>query len=289
VWGLINPDDPATGQGLGKRSNFVDHGDPRDYVQEYEKGVNPMKKDNKYLIPGFHAVREVLLGGKIKIHELLIGEGKRPARMEELISMARDRDIPLCFVTKEELNKIVPNAAHQAIMARTEEFPYADLDEIIDAGLNKRGKALLIVADHITDEGNLGALIRSAAFFGSDGLIIPKDRSAQVSPSLLKRSSGAFAYLPIARVVNLARTLDLLNKRGFWIMGASGNASKSIYKVDWNLDIVLVLGNEKKGISRVVEKQCQQMVRIPRSGRVDSLNVSVAGGVIMSEIVRQRA
>lgn len=247
-----------------------------------------MKKENSYLIPGFHAVRETLIQEKIKINELLIGEGKRPARIEEVVLIARNRDIPVRFVRKDELSRILPHAAHQGIVAKAAKFPYADLDDIIDARLKSEKKSLLIAVDHVTDDGNLGGLIRSAAFFGADGMVIPKDRSARVTPTLLKRSSGAFVSLPIARVVNLARTLGLLNKRGFWIIGASGNASESIYEVDWNIDLVLVLGNEQKGLSKVVEKQCHQMVSIPSSGKVESLNVSVAGGVVMSEIARQR-
>ena len=169
-----------------------------------------------------------------------------------------------------------------------EDFAYSDLDHIINISLKDQGSALLIAADHITDEGNLGSLMRTAVFFGASGMIIPKDRSAKVTSKVLKRSSGAYAYLPVARVVNLGRSLDLLERKGFWIVGASGESSYPIYQFDWNRDLVLVLGNEQKGLSPAVQKRCHQFVGIPSAGRVGSLNVAVAGGVVMSEICRQR-
>lgn len=173
-------------------------------------------------------------------------------------------------------------------MALTDAFAYSDLDHLTNVSQQNKGQALLIIADHITDEGNMGALIRTSAFFGAHGLIIPKDRSARVTSKVLKRSSGACAHLPIARVVNLARTLDLLQKKGFWIVGTSGDSPESIYDFDWNRDLVLAMGNEQQGLSRIVRQRCHQVVSIPSFGHMESLNVAVAGGVILSEIVRQR-
>ena len=202
--------------------------------------------------------------------------------------MAKERNIPVSFKQPAELSRLFPDVAHQGIAAVAEEFSYSDLNQIIETSLQERGHAILIVADHITDEGNLGALIRTAAFFGVHGLIIPGDRSARVSARILKRSSGGYLHLPIAKVVNIGRTLDLLKKKGFWIIGASGEASTSIYRFDWGRDLVLVLGNEKSGLSIPARKRCHEIVSIPSLGPVESLNVSVSGGIILSEIVRQR-
>jgi 23S rRNA (guanosine2251-2'-O)-methyltransferase len=182
----------------------------------------------------------------------------------------------------------MPDTSHQGILALAEKFVYTDLDHIISISLRDADKALLIALDHITDEGNLGSLIRTAEFFGAHGLIIPKDRSAGVTSNVLKRSSGACVYLPITRVVNMVRTLGLLEKKGFWIIGTSGKGTKSITRFDWNRDLVLILGNEQRGLSRSVLKYCHQVVNIPSWGNVESLNVAVAGGVILSEISRQR-
>ena len=233
-------------------------------------------------------MREALVNGQVKIQELWIAEGKRSGRIKEILRIARERNIPARFRKGAELSRLLPDMAHQGIVALAEKFAYSDPHHLIDISLRNRGRALLIMADHITDEGNLGALIRTAAFFGAHGLIIPKDRSAGVTPGVLKRSSGAYLHLPIARVVNLGRTLDLLEKKGFWIIGTSGRTSESIYQVDWDRDLVLAFGNEQQGLSRSVQQRCHQVVGIPSLGYSDSLNVSVAGGVILSEIIRQR-
>ena len=240
------------------------------------------------LIPGFHGVWETLIQGRVRIREIRIATGKKPGRIRDILRIAKERDIPVSFRELAEFSRLLPDVAHQGIVAVAEEFSYSDLNQVIEASLQDRGYALLVVADHIADQGNLGALIRTAAFFGVHGLIIPQDRSAGVSAKVLKRSAGACICLPIAKVVNIGRALDFLVKRGFWIIGASGEASTPIYSFDWNRHVVLVLGNEKGGLSRPARKRCHEVVSIPSPGRVESLNVSVAGGIILSEIVRQR-
>ena len=240
------------------------------------------------LIPGFHGVRDILAQGRVGVREIWIATGKKPGRAGEILRMAKERNITVCFKKPAELSRLVPDVAHQGIVAVAEEFGYSDLDQVIETSLQEGGHAILIVADHITDEGNLGALIRTAAFFGVHGLIIPGDRSARVSSRILKRSSGGYLHLPIAKVVNIGRTLDLLKKKGFWIIGASGEASTSIYSFDWGRDLALVLGNEKSGLSIPARKKCHEVVSIPSLGPVESLNISVSGGIILSEIVRQR-
>ena len=240
------------------------------------------------MIPGFHGVREALVHGHVRIKEIWIAEGKKSVRTEEIIRIAKQRKIPISFKEKADLSQFLPDIAHQGMVALTVEFAYSDLDQLIDISLQNQERALLIAVDHITDEGNLASLIRTAAFFGAHGLIIPKKRSAAVSAKVLKRSSGAYAHLPIARAVNLGRALDLLKNKGFWIIGASGESRESIYRFDWERDLVLVLGNEQRGLSRTVRERCHQVVSIPTPGLLDSLNVGVAGGVILSEIFRQR-
>lgn len=202
--------------------------------------------------------------------------------------MAEGKAIPVNFKKSSDLDHLLSNITHQGIIAFAKAFQYIDLEQLIHDSLQIPGHALLIAADHITDEGNLGALIRTAVFFGAHGLIIPKDRSAQVTEQVRKRSSGAYLQLPITRVVNLGRALDTLNKKGFWIIGAAGEGTGTVYQCDWKRDVVLVLGREDKGLTDLVRKYCHQIVRIPGAGTINSLNVSVAGGVILSEIVRQR-
>lgn len=205
-----------------------------------------------------------------------------------MLRLAKEKSIRSLIRKKDEIERLVPGIAHQGVLAFAEGFSYVDLEDLAQRSAGEQGFRVILASDHITDEGNLGALIRTAAFFGVRGLVLPKDRSARITGRLLKRTSGAFASLPVAQVVNLRRALDTLRDKGFWIIGAAGEGPKSIYDFDWKRDAVLVLGSESKGLGRSVRKGCDELVRIPGDGPVESLNVSVAGGIILGEIRRQR-
>ena len=241
------------------------------------------------LIPGLHATRDALLSDHMGIDEIWIAEGRKGPRVEDIVNISKRKGVPVRLKQGAELDKLLPGVNHQGIVALAGKFQYADLDGMASKAMKGDGYAMLIAADHITDEGNLGALIRTGAFFGAHGLLLPKKRSAAVTPRVVKGSTGGSVYLPVARVTNMARALDALSRKGFWIVGAAGEGPESVYQFDWNRDLVLVLGSEGHGLSRLVRSRCHQMVRIPGFGQVDSLNVSVAGGVILSEIARQRS
>jgi 23S rRNA (guanosine2251-2'-O)-methyltransferase len=254
---------------------------------EPPKGVSSLE-EAFYFIPGFRAVREAMTESRIEVEELWIAQGKTSARAEDLLEIAREKNITVRLKKTSELSVLFPDMAHQGVVALAGRFAYTELNQISEISRQGQKQALLIAADHITDEGNLGALVRTSTFFGAHGLIIPKDRSARVTSKVIKRSSGACIYMPIARVVNLGRALDLLDGKGFWIIGTATEAPETIYQFDWNRDLVLVLGNEGRGLSHSVRKRCHQVVGIPSKGNMGSLNVSVAGGIFLSEIVRQR-
>jgi len=192
--------------------------------------------------------------------------------------LAEKRRVPVKFKDKVYIDNIMPNLSHQGIVALLKSYRYFNLDELIK----------IAIESHITDTGNLGALIRTAEFFGVHGLILPKDRSASINDIVHKTSAGGSAHLPVTRVVNLSRAIDELAKNNVWIIGASGESNTNIYEFDWRRDVALVLGNEEKGLTRIVREKCDHIVSIPGFGRIDSLNVSVASGVIFSEIARQR-
>ncbi len=239
------------------------------------------------LIPGYHAVRAVLLDKTTQVNAVWIAKGKKTGRVREIREMAGKRDVPIFIRQVSDLSQCLPDVVHQGFVAFAQNpFQYVDLNQLIRTAHTE--KALLIGLDHITDEGNLGAVIRTAVFFGADGLILPKDRSAGMSASVIKASAGAHRHLPVARVVNMARTLGLLKEKGYWIIGASGESSDTIYDFDWNRNVVLVLGNEARGISPSARKKCDQQVAIPAYGKTPSLNVAVAAGAILSEILRQK-
>ena len=239
------------------------------------------------IISGINAVKENLREGK-GIVELLIASGRKIVRMREILDMAREKGIPIRYRDRIYLDKISPDFSHQGVIAIVSNYSYFHLEDLIKVALASEKKGLLLVADHITDTGNLGSLIRTAEFFGVQGLILPRDRSASITDTVHKRSAGGSAYLPVARVVNLARVLEQLADEGLWIVGATGESKTDIYEFDWNRDLALVVGSEGKGLSRVVRDQCHHLVSIPRLGHLNSLNVSVAAGTILSEIVRQR-
>lgn len=242
----------------------------------------------KHLIPGLHSVKEALVSHRIKVREIWISEGRDPSRTREILEIASRKGIPVISKKPEFLKDALPDATHQGIIAVAGDFSYLEIEDLIDSSRKERGHGLLIAVDHITDEGNLGALIRTSAFFGAHGIIIPKDRSAQVTHNVMKRSSGTYLNIPIARVTNLSRALDILTDEGFWIIGTAGDGTESIYSFDWQRDTVLVMGSEDRGMGHMIRNKCHQIVGIPSFGNVESLNVSVACGVILSEIARRR-
>ena len=240
-----------------------------------------------HIVSGINAIKENLAKDK-GIVELLIAKGRKIERLKEIMDMAREKRIPIRFKDKIYLDKMLPNFSHQGVIAVLRNYSYCHLEDLIKIALASKKRGLLLVADHITDTGNLGSLIRTAGFFGVQGLILPRDRSASITDIVHKRSAGGSAYLPVSRVINLSRTLKQLADEGLWIVGAAGESKTNIYEFDWNRDLALVLGSEGKGLSRIVRDQCHHLVSIPRLGPLNSLNVSVAAGIILSEIVRHR-
>ena len=246
------------------------------------------KKNNIQLIPGIHSVKESIINNRGSIFEIWLIRGKTSARMKEIINLAQKYNIPVFKKDHSILDSVLPGTNHQGIAALIEGFEYTDIKDLINSSRDTKGRTLFIAIDHITDEGNLGAILRTAAFFGVNGIILPKDRSAKVSEGVIKRSSGGYTHVPVSIVVNLGRAIDMLNEAGFWIIGTSGTGKETIYKFDWSGDILLIMGNEEKGISPSILKRCHQTLKIPSTGNIDALNVSVATGVLLSEITRQR-
>jgi 23S rRNA (guanosine2251-2'-O)-methyltransferase len=239
------------------------------------------------LVTGIHAVKENLKKGGA-IVELFVAKERSIGRLKEILDLARAKGIPVRLKDKACLDDLSSGLPHQGIIGVLTTYRYADLGDLTRLCLDERDGGLLLVADHITDIGNLGSLMRTAEFFGVQGLILPKDRAASVTDAVQRISAGGAAYLPVARVANIARALREINKLGFWIVGAAGESTINIYEFHWRGNVVLVLGSEDKGLSRVVKKECHQLISIPRLGHLDSLNVAVAAGVILSEIARQR-
>ncbi len=239
-------------------------------------------------VPGIRPVLELLHHNSSLIKEVWIARQRNLSRLEEIISICDRQGIPVYYKDAMEISCLIPEVNHQGIVAIISRFKYSSLEELISHVNKIPRKSLILALDHITDEGNLASILRSAAFFDVQGIILPKNRSASISPQVIKRSAGACLCLSIVRVKNMVSALKKLVKEGFWIIGTSHKGRISLYDFDWDRSLVLVLGNEQKGIGRATEKICHEIIKIPLLGKVESLNVGVATGVFLSEITRYR-
>lgn len=239
-----------------------------------------------HLIYGINSVSEALKARGRSFEYVSIAKERHDLRLQRLIEECRKIGLPVRFVSRAELDRIAGNVAHQGVVAVTSAKQYSDLDDVIAA---KRGVySLVLVLDGIEDPHNLGAIIRTADAAGVDGLVIPERRAAGVSGTVTKVSAGATAHVPIAKVTNIARTLQDLKEQNIWTVGLDERAPQTYDSLDFNMNCALVLGAEGKGVHELVRKKCDFLVSIPMLGKVSSLNVSVAAGVVLYEIMRQR-
>jgi 23S rRNA (guanosine2251-2'-O)-methyltransferase len=241
------------------------------------------------IIYGIHPVKEALKSLHLQFQKILIGTQKPHPPIQSVLDLAIKRQVPVTFTTKETLNQMVKGGLHQNVVGLIKETQYADLGEILSQWRKEGTKALLLILDGIQDPQNFGSLIRTALGCGVHGMIIPKDRAVGITPSVVKASAGAALHLPIARVVNIATTVDTLKKEGIWVYGASGEAKDLIYNLDLKIDLAIVIGAEEKGIRPLVKKKCDRLFSIPMKGPISSFNASVSGGMILYEVMRQRS
>ncbi len=224
------------------------------------------------------------------VEEVLISEESKKERLTEVIKLAKERGIRVSFLPPQALSRISQSSSHQGIAAKITDFEYQEVEGILNNAKKKGKSPLVVILDHIEDPQNLGAIIRTVDVLGVHGVIIPKDRAASVTPAVVKASAGATSFVPIARVVNLVTTIKELKKKGVWILGADQLAPKSVFEENLGkLDLALVVGSEGKGLGRLVREECDFLVSIPNLGEVASLNASVATGIMIYEIVRQRS
>ncbi len=234
-------------------------------------------------------MREALYQPSSKIEEILISKEAERERVSELIGLAKEKKVKISFLPREAISRISGTPHHQGIAARISEFEYKEVSQILSNAKEKGEGLLIVILDHIEDPQNLGAIIRTVNVLGAHGVIIPKDRASGVTPAVVKASAGATSFVPIVRLVNLVATIKDLKKKGVWIAGADQSASKSVFEEDFSkLDLSLVVGSAGKGLGRIVKEECDFLVSIPNLGEVSSLNVSVAAGIMIYEILRQR-
>ena len=268
----------------GRGSDFG-VGVPHRYDRDTEQGRLESELDETVVI-GRNAVKELLLGGR-DIDKLYITSGDKEGSINQLLGIASERGIPIIEYDRQKLDNIAKGGRHQGIIAIAAERNYSSIDEILEYA-NERGEApFVVVCDGVEDPHNLGAIIRSAECVGAHGIIIPKRRAVGLTATVAKSSAGALEHMRVAKVTNLPSAIDELKERGLWIYAADMDGS-AYYKTDMKGAAALVLGSEGFGISRLVKEKCDFVVSIPLYGHVNSMNVSCAAAVLLTEIARQR-
>lgn len=242
-------------------------------------------------IEGKRPVIEALRTG-VPMKCVLLGDYvKKDGLVEDILRKAKKADVPVKMVPRRTLDERSDRGAHQGVLAQAKPFEYVGIGDIVDAAahctVEHDGRALVVILDHITDAGNLGAIARSAETVGACGLVIPNKRSAHVETSTYKSSAGAIAHIPVAQVSNLVQTMARLKDEGFWIAGATEHATDLIWNANLKGKIALVMGNEQEGLSRLVMEHCDFLAKLPVEGAVGSLNVAQASTACMYEWLRQ--
>ena len=240
----------------------------------------------EFTIEGRNAVIEAYRAGR-PIDKLFILDGCQDGPILTLKREAKAKQTPVKFVTKERLDQLSETGKHQGVIAYAAAYEYATVEEILDNARQKGEAPFLFLLDNIEDPHNLGAIIRTANLAGAHGVIVPKNRAAGLTAVVAKTSAGALNFTPVARVTNLAKTIEELKKEGIWFVCADMGGT-TMYDLNLKGPIGLVIGNEGEGVGRLVKEKCDIVASIPMKGDIDSLNASVAAGVLAYEIVRQR-
>lgn len=240
----------------------------------------------EFTIEGRNAVIEAYRAGR-PIDKLFILDGCQDGPILTIKREAKAKQTPVKFVTKERLDQLSETGKHQGVIAYAAAYEYATVEEILDNARQKGEAPFLFLLDNIEDPRNLGAIIRTANLAGAHGVIVPKNRAAGLTAVVAKTSAGALNFTPVARVTNLAKTIEELKKEGIWFVCADMGGT-TMYDLNLKGPIGLVIGNEGEGVGRLVKEKCDMVASIPMKGDIDSLNASVAAGVLAYEIVRQR-
>ena len=251
------------------------------------KEMNENYEESKSLvIEGRNAVLEALRSGK-PMDKLYVLDGCQDGPIRTIVREAKKHDVILQFVTKERLNQLSETGKHQGVIAHAAAYEYAQVEDMLELAKSRGEDPFILLLDNIEDPHNLGAIIRTANLAGAHGVIIPKRRAVGLTATVARTSAGALNYTPVARVTNLKKTVEDLKKQGLWFVCADMDGTM-MYDLDLKGPIGLVIGNEGEGVSRLMKENCDFVAGIPMKGDIDSLNASVAAGVLAYEIVRQR-
>ncbi len=238
-------------------------------------------------VEGRNAVLELLESGK-NINKIYVTKGEKHGSILKIIAMAKENKVIVVEKDKKQMSQMAQTENYQGVIAIVPPFEYCDIENILDYAKTKNEPPFILILDGIEDTHNLGAIIRTAETAGVHGIIIPKRRAASVNSTVSKISCGAVEYMKIARVNNITDSINTLKKNGVWVCGTSISADKYYFNQDLTGPIAIVIGNEGKGMSNLVEKNCDFLVKIPMMGKIESLNASVSTGIILYEVLKQR-
>ena len=243
-------------------------------------------------IYGLIPVLEALRAGNHRLEQITIAEGARHERLRELLDLAKQARVPVHRAPKFALDRSLPGVTHQGVIARTAAATYSDPEDLLDdlgARVGTTEPPLVLGLDAVEDPRNLGAILRTAECAGVSGVFIPERRAVGLTATVAKTAAGALEHISISRVTNLVQLIEQLKRRNIWVIGAAADGSSDYTQWDWTVPSALFLGGEGSGLHRLVRERCDALVRIPLLGRIESLNVSVAAGVILYEALRQRS
>ena len=244
-------------------------------------------KQREDLVEGRNAVIELLKSNKT-IEQLFIANGKMEGSINKILGLAKDKGVIVKEVDRKKLDLMSETKAHQGVIAQITPFKYSTVDEILNYAKQKDEDPFIVILDELEDPHNLGSIVRTAELCGVHGIIIPKSRNVGVTATVYKASVGAIEYVKIAKVTNVNSTIDELKAKNIWVYGADINGEEYSYDTNFNGACAIVIGNEGKGISKLTKNKCDKLVKIPMIGKINSLNASVAGGIMMYEVLKGR-
>ncbi|QHW35174.1 23S rRNA (guanosine(2251)-2'-O)-methyltransferase RlmB [Paenibacillus rhizovicinus] len=244
--------------------------------------------DSQEWIAGKHPVMEALRSGR-EINKIWVAE-QAQKNAQPIILEAKKAGLIVQIVDKRKLDQMVEGMAHQGVVAQAAAHRYFEVDELLSRAKDSGEMPFFLLLDEIEDPHNLGSILRTAECTGVHGVIIPKRRSASLTATVTKTSAGAVEYVPVARITNMAQTIDKLKEAGVWVAGADVGAERDVFTsgMKFDMPLAIVIGNEAKGIGRLIREKCDFLIKLPMHGQLNSLNASVAAGVLMYEVLRQR-
>jgi 23S rRNA (guanosine2251-2'-O)-methyltransferase len=239
-------------------------------------------------LTGINAVREALEAGRA-IDRIVIAKGRQDTRVEKIVQLARERDVPVRFEDRGQLDRLASTQDHHGVVALVAARATVTFEDVMEkAAADKDRKGLLVLLDGVEDPHNLGAIIRTTLAAGAHGVVVPERRAAGLTDTVTRASAGALEHLSVARVKNLVRAMEEMKEAGYWLVGLDEHAEKSYTEADFTSPVGIVLGGEGKGLHELTRKRCDFLVSLPTTGPIRSLNVSVAAGVVLFEALRQR-